>query len=69
MAFNVSARGKVEERMEYPAVKDVDLRGFDLPLADVLVPRLKLPDDESVGKEVEVIADCRVGDAERTREL
>jgi hypothetical protein len=41
-----------DQRMEHAAVADIDFRRPDLPLPDVLVPRLKLSHQEESGKEI-----------------
>ncbi len=61
--------GDLEEAVEQPGVPQVHLRGLDLPLADVLVPRLQLPDHERPGEDVEVGAHRLVRESHRPRQL
>src|SRR6185503_14679306 len=59
----------VEEGMEDAAVAQIDLRGFDLTLADVLVPGLEHAHQERLREEVEVVAHGHVRHAHGAPEL
>src|SRR2546426_5206839 len=58
-----------EQGVEQAAISEVDLRGFDLPLADVLVPGGELPDHVGSGQQVEVALHGGVRNTERSREF
>jgi len=63
MAFQRSRVGDAKQRVQQPAVPDVDLRRLDLPLADVLVPALQLPHHEGCAQHVEISLDGRMSEA------
>src|SRR2546422_2136873 len=58
-----------EQGVEQAAISEVDLRGLDLPLADVLVPGGELPDHVGSGQQVEVALHGGVRNTERSREF
>ena len=65
MIFEVPHAGDIKKRVENPAIREIDLGRLDLPLADVLVPWLKLGDNQRRSERIEIVPDGRVRDAER----
>src|SRR5439155_23046443 len=62
-------RRDTEQRVQQPAVAQIDLRGLHLPIADVLKPRRQLPHHERAALDVEVPFDRRMGLAQRAPDL
>jgi len=53
---------EIQERMEDPAVCEVDLGRLDLPLRDILAPGLKLEYNQPGGQDVQIVPHRCIGD-------
>ena len=60
---------EIQERVEDPTVREVDLGRLDLPFRDILMPGLKLEDHQPGGQDVQIVPHRRIGDPERPGEL
>ncbi len=69
MRHDIRSAGEAEQGVEDAGVAEVDPWRAHLTLADVVEPRLELPDHEDRGEQVKVSPDRRVGDAEDAPEL
>jgi len=65
MCVKVGLFRKIQERMQNAAIGDVHFGSFHLALGNVLMPRLQLPNNQSRGQVIKVVANGRVSDPER----
>ena len=69
MTLQVRLRLDIQQRVKYPAVGQVYLGGFHLPLPYVLVPGRNLSNSERIGEQVKIVAHSCISNAEGTGQL
>src|SRR5262245_16138315 len=63
MSLQIIAAPDMEQAMQQPGVRHIDLGGLDLSLGYILEPGLQLPQDQRMSEDIEIISDSGIGDA------
>jgi len=69
VGFDIGEGPKIQQSMQQAAISHVDFGRTDLALADVFVPRWKLPNHKGRDQTIQVPPDGRIGHSEGTRKL